>query len=233
MITPTKATNTFLVVHSSIIFIFKYIFSILVKMCLTETTMEKLALIHKEEYIRFEKCKMHLDELAISISKICSSPTKEYIKLYLKNNRLMKYYEYMNYINNKLNPDQPKLIDRVGCETCFAATTLDAISGCKCDNVVSQQTLLIETYWESLWQYGDNVDTICALYSLWWKRVDHRNRYCVNSTMFAFGLLLIAQSGKEALKNMPCKNSKEEIIKTYLMLGCDGFADPPGLDTPS
>jgi hypothetical protein len=157
--------------------------------------MEKLALIHKEEYIRFEKCKMHLDEIAISISEICSSPTKEYIKLYLKNNRLMRYYEYMNYIYNKLNPDHPKRI---------------------------------ETYWESLWQYGENVDTICALYSLWWKRVDHRNRYCVNPTMFAFGLLLIAQSGKEALKNMPCKNRKEEIIKTYLMLGCDGFADPPG-----
>lgn len=77
-----------------------------------------------------------------------------------------------------------------------------------------------KTYWEDVWNKGQNVDTALCLYELWWKRVNHARKYCMNPRQFAKALLLFAQAGNKALMAYRCKTLQEERIKDAL---CEGF----------
>ena len=65
-------------------------------MCLTESSMQILHVYDREEYKRFENDKPKIINLIEKIRQHIRSPTKESIKQYLRENRLMKYYEYLN-----------------------------------------------------------------------------------------------------------------------------------------
>ena len=72
------------------------------------------------------------------------------------------------------------------------------------------------TPWEILWDNGRRVTTILALYKLWWARMPHYRRYCINPHKFAEALWSFSQGG---LKSLPETDGREVHIKDLIYTG--------------
>lgn len=155
-------------------------------MCLTKDTFTRLSRNMDHIHQRFQNDLHNLEEILGKLKQQPDINDKKGILAYLRSNRLIEYYCYVDFLVSVL----------------YEGKSMEYVY-----------------YWESMYGVGCDFSLVSSLYSLWWKRVNHCQHYCVNPMKFGQGLMYFAMYGPRALLHVPCKDLKEQRIKDYLILG--------------